>query len=172
MAKREKILVGLMVIALAYAAFELIYFLVDDSSPTRKEAQVEPGQAHELAARTSQALEQVEMEEVQRHVLEAAADQWSQSPFAPKPESLSEDKEQASDADTEKEQEDLPEFNYTGYLEMGQTRMAVINGLEYQVGEKLEQENYVLVSIQPEMVILQSLDSGAEITVSYQGKSF
>ncbi|MFO8032546.1 MAG: hypothetical protein R6U22_08385 [Desulfohalobiaceae bacterium] len=164
-----------MVIALAYAAFELIYSLVGDSStPTQEEAQVEPGKAHELAASTSKALDQAQMQEVQRHVLEAAATQWSPNPFVSRPDSLTEDKGQGqpSDADAEKEQEDLPEFNYTGYLEMGQTRMAVINGLEYQVGEKLEQENYVLVNIQPKRVTLKDQESRAEITVPYQGNGF
>ncbi|WP_148214050.1 GspB domain-containing protein [Desulfohalobium retbaense] len=169
MAKREKILVGLMIIALIYAGFELIFSISNDDRSAQKTAHVDVDKVQELTAGTSQALKQVEMEEVQRYVLEAAATQWpQQNPFAPRPAPL-EDEGRTPDEVKKKAEEDLPKLTYTGYLEMGHTRMAVINGLEYQTGEKLQQGTYILVNIQPNRVTLKNQENQAKISISYQG---
>ncbi|HOG15887.1 MAG TPA: hypothetical protein PLB96_00950 [Syntrophales bacterium] len=43
-------------------------------------------------------------------------------------------------------------FTYTGYLEVNRKRMAIINGMEYGVGDPLEVEGYAVKSISPAKV--------------------
>jgi len=38
----------------------------------------------------------------------------------------------------------LAKIIYSGYVDSGRNKMAVINGLEYRIGEQLELEGYVL----------------------------
>ncbi len=172
MGKREKILVGLMVIALAYAAFELVYFFVD-TTPTHDQVQYDPGDARELSVITGRLQQETELEEVQIHVLQAALSQWSRDPFVPMPEYLLDDPEvQEVVVEPEEPEQELPDIHYSGYLEMGRTRMAVINGMEYLVGESLQHLNFVVVSIEPESVSLKCRKSRDEIIVHFNGNGF
>lgn len=47
---------------------------------------------------------------------------------------------------------------YTGYLEMGSMRLAIINGNEYAAGDTLEQGGYVIRSISPSQIVLRATD--------------
>ncbi len=47
---------------------------------------------------------------------------------------------------------------YTGYLEMGTTRLAIINGNEYAAGDTLDQDGYVVRSISPSQIVLATTD--------------
>jgi hypothetical protein len=57
---------------------------------------------------------------------------------------------------------------YSGYVDSGKKKLAVINGLEYRIGEQLEIEGYVLKSITPVMVILLNKNTGSEIEIPIQ----
>lgn len=45
-------------------------------------------------------------------------------------------------------------FIYSGYMEMGDNRLAVINGMEYVVGEELDPGGYIVNSISPAQVVI------------------
>lgn len=64
----------------------------------------------------------------------------------------------------------MSDLQYTGYVELGSGRLAVVNGFEYQVGDELEGGGYKVVAISPETVTLESLDNGKQRTLSYQGQ--
>jgi hypothetical protein len=49
-------------------------------------------------------------------------------------------------------------FIYTGYLELGKTKLAVINGLEYSVGESLDPNGLYVKSISPHHVVIGKVD--------------
>ena len=67
---------------------------------------------------------------------------------------------QAEEETEQAEQETQPEgmILYTGYLEMGTTRLAIINGNEYATGDMLEQGGYVVRSITPSQIVLATTD--------------
>jgi hypothetical protein len=48
----------------------------------------------------------------------------------------------------------LAKIIYSGYVDSGKNKMAIINGLEYRVGEQLELEGYVLKQITPSSVLI------------------
>jgi hypothetical protein len=43
---------------------------------------------------------------------------------------------------------------YTGFLRMGDKRLAIINGMEYEVGEILEPGGFTIRSISPSRVVI------------------
>ena len=47
------------------------------------------------------------------------------------------------------------DFLYSGFLQVGKVRMAIINGLEYRAGETMEPGNFIVRSIQPRKVIIE-----------------
>lgn len=60
------------------------------------------------------------------------------------------------------------EFHYAGYIEVGQKRMAVINGIEYREGETLDDRGFVLKSVSPASVVIVNQTTKATLTVSLQ----
>lgn len=59
-------------------------------------------------------------------------------------------------------------FNYTGYLELGKKKMAIINGAEYGVGDPLDVEGYLLKSISPASVLIENRTGKTKFTVPIQ----
>ena len=57
---------------------------------------------------------------------------------------------------------------YSGYLEMGRIRIAVINGLEYRVGETLVDGSFMVERITPASVTLMAAQSQQQIIIPYQ----
>jgi len=57
---------------------------------------------------------------------------------------------------------------YSGYVDSGKKRLAVINGLEYRVGEQLEMEGYILKGITPSKVLIVNKNTGNEVEIPIQ----
>lgn len=47
-----------------------------------------------------------------------------------------------------------PAFSYSGYLRFDKKEMAIINGVEYETGNNLENEGFVLEKIFPDRVVV------------------
>lgn len=60
-------------------------------------------------------------------------------------------------------------FDYSGYLEMNNRRLAVIDGVEYEAGELLEGDGYKVKDIFPYMVVVESIAEGKEIKINLHG---
>ncbi len=59
---------------------------------------------------------------------------------------------------------------YTGFVELGSGKLAVIDGMEYQAGDSLEGGGYKVLSVTPDQVVLESLAGGTRVTVPYEGQ--
>jgi hypothetical protein len=57
---------------------------------------------------------------------------------------------------------------YSGYVDSGNKKLAVINGLEYRVGEQLEMEGYILKNIKPSKVLIVNKNTGNEVEIPLQ----
>ena len=163
MGKREKVLLALMAVAISYGAFELFY-----SPPARDpvtQDTVNVGEVQEMSAAISRSLQESELDEEESYVLQAAAARWEKNPFHIWPDPGD---EVMVEIDEEIEPDLIHEtLAYSGYLEMGGTRLAVINNTEYRKGEKLEQGNLTVLNIAPGSVTLRSEINGQEYTIPY-----
>jgi len=59
-------------------------------------------------------------------------------------------------------------FNYSGYVNMKDKRMAIINGIEYESGDPLEVEGYVLRGIYQNKVVIENVKSRSKFEVLLQ----
>jgi hypothetical protein len=57
---------------------------------------------------------------------------------------------------------------YSGYVDAGKMKIAIINGLEYRVGEQLEMEGYVLKRVTPSKVLIVNKNTGSEVEIPIQ----
>ena len=57
---------------------------------------------------------------------------------------------------------------YSGYVDTGRKKMAIINGWEYEAGESLDIEGYVLKSVTPLSVLIVNRKTGSELYIPIQ----
>jgi hypothetical protein len=62
----------------------------------------------------------------------------------------------------------LAKMIYSGYVDSGKNKMAVINGFEYRIGEELEIEGYVLKQITPSKVLIFNKNTGNKEEIPLQ----
>ena len=62
----------------------------------------------------------------------------------------------------------LTKIIYSGYVESGRNRMAVLNGLEYRTGEPLAEEGYILKQIMPSKVLIFDKRTGSSLEIPIQ----
>jgi len=150
MTKREKIIVGIMVLTVGYGAIELLL-------PRTKTGAAVPAapSAESLSAFISKVADTAKgaASESSALVIKKAEAGWKQDPFLvirkpPPP---------AAEARAPKEAV-RPALNltYSGFLETGPKRLAIINGMEYEAGDRVNPGGFSIKSILPNKVIMTS----------------
>lgn len=90
------------------------------------------------------------------YILRKAVTQWKQDPFwveeIEKTPVLIEEKKPM-------ERQDFS-FRYNGYLKTGNTMLALINGMEYEVGDSIDNKEIVVDAITAERVTLKTASGG------------
>jgi hypothetical protein len=61
-----------------------------------------------------------------------------------------------------------PSIVYSGYVDTGQKKMAIINGWEYEAGQPLDVEGYLLKKVTPSRVLIVNRTTGGETYVTIQ----
>lgn len=151
MSTREKILVGLMIVAVCFGTLIL---LSDGPKETASTAGLggQPPLTQMLTRLTAQYGSEPSLEG-HHYALSMAQAPWRKNLF-PKGSDLPPTSADAPDA-----AEVLPsnvKLVYSGYIETPHRRVAIINGIEYVVGDQLDQSVYRIQHIAPTQVILAS----------------
>lgn len=165
MTTREKIIVGFMCLTIAYGAYELI-----GPRTTRKAA---PRPAANPMEETRKFVSEVTQKmakgkigkEFQYMVAQAGAD-WTRDPFLQSTLPLKE--QLVAQAPSRKQSESTApgrSFAFTGFLQIGKTKLAVINGTEYAVGEALEVSGYYLKNVSAEKATISRIDGSETIQI-------
>jgi hypothetical protein len=144
MNRREKILVGIA--AAAVIAGALVSFS-GSPSDTGRSTQQEKRDIAEWAAAVRQSVARADAGRLQTRTLQAAEKTWDRDPFY--------HRHVKAKADAGSQTASRPGFSYTGYLEYGETSLAVINGMEYAPGDRLQAGNFVLERATPQKVVIQ-----------------
>ena len=88
------------------------------------------------------------------YILQKARAEWKQDPFIQIRPKLTRDEAE--------ERQPLvvnSKILYTGFLEMGNKRLAIINGMEYEIGDILERTGLVVRKISPSHVVVAAPDN-------------
>ena len=94
------------------------------------------------------------LSETEAYIIQQAESEWEQDPFV-SVETTREPQFFEKKAAVEPIKPDY-QISYTGYMKMGDSRLAIINGMEYEVGEKIEPGGYLIRTITPKQIVLDS----------------
>lgn len=147
MNRREKIITGLALAAVLYGGYAL---LTGGSGPENRQGKT--GDLAGFVAQVSERTGKNRLSEAELHTILKAAEPWKENPFLRGRERdfMSAASEDTGPRDGKKE----GAFVYSGYIEIAGKKIAIINGVEYEAGDKLEEEGYVLRKILPTKVVL------------------
>jgi hypothetical protein len=158
MTTREKIIVGIMILTVIYGVYTL--FLSGPASVTPTAS----GQKNESVAElqkfvidVAQKLQKSAPSAAEHYNIEQAGRNWQKDPFLGSVAALTAELERSQPVELPKsapEPEEKPNLRYTGFLQMGAKRMAIINGMEYEEGEMLPVSGYFIRSISPKSVVI------------------
>jgi hypothetical protein len=160
MTKREKIIVGIMVLTVGYGAIELLLPRAK-TGPTAPAPQTteslsvfisKVADAAKGAASESSAL-----------IIQKAEAGWKQDPFMVVRKTPPPSAEARASKETARA---IPNLAYSGFLEIGPKRLAIINGMEYEAGDRVNPGAFSIKTILPNKVIMTS--SQGEIVLPLQ----
>jgi hypothetical protein len=136
MSNREKIIVALMVVSVILGGYMMFF------EPPKKATTFSAAGDRELEVLNTFITKVAEKTQSgptkeQAYILNKAQIAWKQDP-------LIELEAKKADVDTGPEPVLDARVQYTGFLQMGDTRLAIINGMEYEAGDQLEPGGFII----------------------------
>lgn len=166
MNKREKIIVALMAVVVLVALISFIPSPFSGKADVSSSSQAKLTEVRELATKISEEMNKEDLTKTEKLILERADTAWSKDPFIGKSLTAAvqpgQGQGQALDSN----------FSYTGFIDTGTKRLAVINGMEYEVGEMLQSGGYIVSIIDPRVVVLEGKEKQGKLSVPYTGQIF
>jgi len=157
MTTREKIIVGIMCLAIVYGAYDL---LVARKSRRTTPPPVENaiGELKVFVAEVGQRLNNQRIANDYPYVINQAGASWDKDPFIQSSKPLQ--KRLALDpADRQsRPKAQVAAFRYSGYMQSGTIKMAIIDGMEYVEGESLADKTFYVKSISPQRVVIGKVE--------------
>jgi len=149
MAKREKIILSLMVLSIfLYGVYYYSALKPSDTGIERSEKKEE--KLNKFVTDIAVKLRKKDISRTDKHIIAMAKSEWAGDPFLqvelPLESRPKQERVEASALNVN--------FIYSGYMAMGDNRLAVINGIEYVVGEELNPGGYIVNSISPARVVI------------------
>ena len=162
MSKREKIIVGVMIFSILFA---LVYFL----SPAITGQGAKPADQYtgseKIIQEIAAELKKVAASPAENYVIARAEAAWAKDPFYKK---VMPAVAKAGPGGTTG-----PDIVYSGYVDMGEKKLAVINGSTYQVGEKLDFGSaFYLKSVEPSRVVIADRQNQRNIVIKLKDETF
>ena len=161
--KRQIIIMAVMGVFVLYGAYEFIF-----AGPARKAATEVKSDSVEIKTLVSGLTNELTKDSstgTDAYVIGRAEANWQKSPFLDR----SSYKELTAREATAGKNGAAVKIIYSGYVESGMKKMAIINGLEYNAGEKLEEmEGYVLKEITKSKVIISNKNTGSQVEIPIQ----
>lgn len=167
--KREKIILVVMAIAILYAAFE---FLVPKSKsstavPAQQAMEQKKAELTQFVAGLNTGLDREWMKTVGALIFSRAEKPWAKDPFL-------ESAQYKAWLRAQEVAKIVPvappkiNFVYSGYIELGQKKMAIINGIEYLEGDPLDIPGYALKSVDATRAVIENRKTGVTENVPLQ----
>lgn len=166
--KRQMIILGLMGIAILYAAFD---FLAPQKKSSAPDMAQKTAELNTFVTDLTTGMGKDTTKNLNALIFSRAEREWTRDPFL---DAKTYKAWNAAKAQVKKEGvgggaggalEAKIDFVYSGYLETDRKRMAIINGIEYREGENLDIKGYVLKSVSPTRVVIENRGIGATVNV-------
>ena len=160
MSKREKIILIIMALTIVYGFYALF---LENPTPVGNKLASSGNKLDEFNKFITNvaALTKGGLSEEDAYIIERIPVKWTKDPllntrqsFAFKPD------EEAKEAAVEK-----LGITYTGYLKMGNKSLAIIDGLEYEIGDELPESGHTIEKIDANKVVIVTRGGRKKITV-------
>jgi len=162
MSKREKIILFAVLVAVLYGAYSL--FLDTPSKRATVDSGMKKSELNKVIADVTGNLTKEILDTTDTYIIARAEAEWESDPFykteLPKKPKVS--KVRKRRVVPLKQKVDL---TYSGYVEMGDKRLAIINGIEYEIGEELGLGGYVVERIEAFEVVIRHKEKLGTITI-------
>jgi hypothetical protein len=148
--KQQIIILAFMVIAIIYGMYDFLL-----SKPKKTNIDQPAGNSAELSSFVSEFTAGITKElpkKLDTYIVSRAEAKWAGNPFSDTKlyTSWKITKEPAAPVAAIQKNS----FSYTGYMEGGARKIAIINGMEYSVGEALDIQGYSVKEIYPSKVVI------------------
>lgn len=162
MSKREKIIVLLMVLAVLYGGYD--FFWASKSKTAMESSEKKEELLDKFVTDVAEKLKKKDISKVDKFIIARAKDEWTKDPFVrfelPPESELKQERIEASALKMN--------FIYSGYMEMGDQKLAVIDGMEYMVGDELEPGGYIIKSISATQVVIGIKDTNQTMVLNVE----
>ena len=150
MSNREKVIVLVMVVVVLYGIYS--FFFASSPKVASGNPKKQLDEINKFVMDVANALKD-DFSEQQLYVLSQAKTEWRGDPFLitkqPQKTVVEEKNTQNVSISTPKEH-----FVYSGFLQMGGRRLAIINGVEYELGNEVEKGEKIVKEIDPLRVVI------------------
>lgn len=169
MTSREKIIVGIMCLTIVYGAYELIFRgnTRPGTSPTATGSST--GDLKSFVAEITAKLAKEKVAVEYQHMIRQAGADWTKDPFIHSSAPLKKRLSTAGSTPKKASKSPSPRYVYSGYVQLGQSKLAIINGMEYAVGEKLPNKAYYVKSISATKVVIAKVNGKETIQIFIAG---
>ncbi len=147
MAKREKVILILMFLAIVGGGYSLFF---TSSPPKISFDSSKQGGTKSFVTDLTNKMANKDISESSRYIISRAKAELKKDPFIRSEMAI------MAKADRELAVTSVQkvDFTYSGYLNMGMKSLVVINGMDYEAGDDLEQDGYFVKNIFPTKVVI------------------
>ena len=148
MLTRERIIVLLMLVAVAYGAYNFL-LAPGDEAPVKETGQT-LADLKKFVVDAATSLSSENISAADQYIIQQAEKAWPDSPFL-QTSAIITSEPYVAKAEVSVETVRLA---YTGFLQTDDNLLAIVNGMEYETGEQLGQAGYYIKSISPGKVVI------------------
>lgn len=162
MSKREKIIVVLALVGVLYAAYTFLF-----TAPPKPPFGGGGAKLEETNRFANEMLQNIQKEgetTAEDYLLKRLSTEWPSDPMIASATQLK------AERITKVEEPVRFDVNlvYSGFLALGNTNLAIINGLEYGVGDELEMGGYIVERIDPKKTVIRLKGTRRRVAIPLQ----
>jgi len=161
-------MIGMMVLAILYGASELLF--KGRKSPDTAAKATSMIDLTAFITEITAAMSREAPSPADRHIMKQAEAPWLRDPFFDRKRfrELVQAPETALAAKASMPAAKRVRFSYTGYVDVGHKKIAIVNGNEYVKGDALDVEGYILGGITPSKITVYHKESQRTLEIPLQ----
>lgn len=159
--KREIVILAIAALFVLYALY--VYLIADRQKEKKDETSGGNAKIETIMSGFIDELNKNQLSHFEQYVIERAQMSWVKNPFLNRDlyrKWLAKDSGGVGMA--------VLKIIYSGYVDTGENRLAVLNGIEYRIGEELHEKEYILKNITPSKVIIFDKKAGNNMEIPIQ----
>jgi len=165
MTTREKIIVFIMCVTIVIGAYELIFSGRTRPVTAPTAAGASSGDLKSFVAEITGKLDNEKVSMDYQHMIRQAGADWNKDPFIQSSTPLKKRLSTVGSAPKKARKTAAPRYTYSGFMQLGDTKLAIINGLEYAVGEKLPNKTHYVKTISTNRVVIARVNGDETIQI-------